>query len=97
MKKSDGVYRFRLYVAGDAQNSATARANLTAICKASLADRHDIEVVDVLDDPGRAFADRIFMTPTLVRLSPGPVRTIVGTLSDTEKVLTAMGLSALAA
>jgi circadian clock protein KaiB len=36
------------------------------------------------------------MTPTLVRLAPAPVRRIVGTLSQTEAVLIALGLDATA-
>jgi circadian clock protein KaiB len=85
-------YRFRLYVAGDAQNSAQALANLKVICREHLRDRHTIEVVDVFREPERALADGIFMTPTLVRLSPHPVRRIVGTLSQSQPVLHALGL-----
>ena len=86
-------YRFRLYVAGDAPNSAQAVANLTELCRARLPDRHEIEVVDVLRYPKRALADRILMTPTLVKLSPSPARKIVGSLSQTQPVLQALGLA----
>lgn len=86
------VYRFRLYVAGDAPNSARAMANLTALCKELLAGRHEIDVVDVFQNPERALADEIYMTPTLVRLAPTPVRKIVGSLNDTLAVLHALGL-----
>jgi circadian clock protein KaiB len=41
--------------------------------------------------------DRIFMTPTLVKLAPGPVARIVGTLSQTDLVLQVLGLEDLAA
>jgi circadian clock protein KaiB len=86
------LFKFRLYVAGDAQNSAQAIANLTALCRAHLPDRHEIEIVDVIRDPNRALADRILMTPTLVKLAPSPARRIVGTLSQTQPVLQALGL-----
>ena len=89
------LFKFRLYVAGDALNSAQARANLAALCQAHLAGRHEIEVVDVFREPKRALADGIFMTPTLVKLAPLPVRTIVGTLSQTQTVLQALGLQAI--
>ena len=91
------MFKFRLYVAGDAPNSAQARANLDAICRSYLPDWHDIEVVDVLREPKRALDDRILMTPTLVKLSPSPSRRIVGTLSQREPVLQALGLEASAA
>ena len=86
------VFQFCLYVAGDAQNSAHAHANLAALCREHLADRHEIDVVDVLLAPQRALIDGIFMTPTLVKLAPHPVRRIVGTLSQTQVVLQALGL-----
>jgi circadian clock protein KaiB len=91
--KAKGKYKFRLYVAGDAQNSAQAIANLTALCQSYLANRHDVEVVNVFRDPKRALADGIFMTPTLVKLAPAPSpRKIVGTLSQMQPVLEALGL-----
>lgn len=90
-------YKFRLYVAGDLLNSAQARANLAALCRTHLAGRHEIEVVDVFREPGRALADAIFMTPTLVKLAPLPLRTIVGTLNQTQIVLQALGLESDAA
>jgi circadian clock protein KaiB len=91
--KTKGKYKFRLYVAGDAQNSAQAIANLTALCQSYLANRHDVEVVNVFRDPKRALADGIFMTPTLVKLAPAPSpRKIVGTLSQIQPVLEALGL-----
>ena len=92
------LLKFRLYVAGDAHNSAQAVANLAALCGAHLLDRRDIEIVDVFREPKRALADGIFMTPTLVKLSPSPApRKIVGTLSQTQPVLQALGLETLAA
>lgn len=86
------IFKFRIYVAGDALNSTQALANLAALCKTHLPDRHQIEVVDVFKDPKRALADGIFMTPTLIKLAPSPVRRIVGTLSRAQTVLLALGL-----
>ncbi len=85
-------HRFRLYVADDALNSAQAQANLMALCRTYLADRYEIDLVDVFKEPQRALADGIFMTPTLIRLAPLPVRRIVGTLSQTAVVLRALDL-----
>jgi circadian clock protein KaiB len=90
------LFKFRLYVAGDAQNSAQAVANLSALCRTELPDRYQIEVVDVFREPQRALADGILMTPTLIKLAPAPVRRIVGTLSQTQPVLQALGLELLA-
>lgn len=87
------AFDFRLYIAGEAVNSAQALANLQALCRAHLAGRHTIEVVDVFCDPDRALADGIFMTPTLLRLAPAPCRKIVGTLSGTATLMQALDLA----
>lgn len=97
MKRAAAVepFKFRLYIAGDAQNSVQAVANLGALCRTYLPDRYEIEVVNVFQAPERALADGIFMTPALIKLAPTPVRRIVGTLSQTLPVLHALGLQAV--
>lgn len=90
-------FKFLLYVAGDTQNSALAVANLNSLCRSNLVDRYDIEIVDVFREPKRALADGIFMTPTLVKLTPVPVRKIVGTLNQMQTVLQSLGLESIAA
>lgn len=86
------VFKFRLYVAGNAQNSLLAKVNLRALCETYLAECHEIEVIDVFRDQKRALEDHIFMTPTLLKLAPAGERRIVGTLSQTQAVLVALGL-----
>jgi circadian clock protein KaiB len=87
-----GKYRFRLYVTGDTPNSVQAQDNLIALCRMHLPDRFEIEVVDVLAAPMLALADNVLMTPTLLKLSPAPVRRIVGALSQMQIVLHTLGL-----
>jgi len=91
------LYKFRLYIAGDTQNSAHAVANLNTLCRARLPQRHNIEIVNVFREPKRALADGIFMTPTLIKLLPLPSLRIVGTLSHMPTVLQALGLEPSAA
>ena len=88
------IFKFRLYIAGDTQNSIIALANLSALCDSRLPKCHKIEVVDVLREPKRALAEGIFMTPTLVKLAPAPVQRIVGTLEHLDRVLEVVGLRA---
>lgn len=85
-------FSFTLFVAGDAPNSVRAIANLGTFCRDYLDERYAIEIVDVFLEPKRALAEGIFMTPTLVALTPPPVRRIVGTLSQLQIVLQALGL-----
>lgn len=86
------IFVFRLYVAGNAPNSLKAIDNLTKLCETHLPDRHEIEIVDICVDPGRALDEVIYMTPTLISVSPYPGHRIVGTLSNTEPILQILGL-----
>jgi circadian clock protein KaiB len=89
---SSQTYGFRLYVTGNAPNSVRAIANLTELCERHLPGRHRIEVIDLLREPRRALADRIMITPTLVKSSPGEEVRIVGSLSDHAVILLSLGL-----
>ncbi len=90
------IFRFRLYVAGDTQNSIQALANLKKFCQVYLPDSYEIEVLDVFKESCQTLEDGIFMTPTLVKLSPFPMIKIVGTLSQSNIILQALGLDTLA-
>ena len=87
-----GPFVFRLYVVDEGPSSTRAIANLSAICKNHLPDNHQIEIVDLLEDPRRVLSDHILATPTLIKLSPAPVRKIIGDLGEEAKVLLALGL-----
>jgi circadian clock protein KaiB len=92
---SDGQtapFWLRLYIVGRAPNSTRAIANLQAISDQFLSGRCRVEIIDVLDDPRRALADGILVTPTLVKLTPLPVQKIVGNLTDHARVCFALGL-----
>lgn len=84
-----GVMALRLYVAAGAPNSERALANLDAIREKYL-DVCNIEVIDVFEAPERALADDVLVTPTLLRVSPLPVRRIIGDLSQVERVVRAL-------
>ncbi len=86
------VWELRLYVANRAPRSVTALANLKRICAEHLEDRHDIEVVDLAENPQLAAGDQIIALPTLVRKVPPPTRKIIGDLSNTERVLFGLNL-----
>jgi circadian clock protein KaiB len=77
----------RLYIAGNAPNSVSAISNVKAICDEHFASQHELEIVDLLENPLRALADGVIVTPTLLKLLPLPVGRVIGNLSDTNQVL----------
>lgn len=83
----EDLITLRLYVAGQTPKSVTALANLKRVCEQHLPGRYVIEVIDLLQQPDRARADQIVAIPTLVRTLPEPVRKVIGTLADAERVL----------
>jgi len=83
----------RLYVVSGAPNSIAARANLGAILNRLAQDSYTLEVVDCISNPHRALAEGVFVTPTLLKLSPEPTQTIVGSLANRDGVVAALGLS----
>ena len=85
-------YNLRLYVAGQTPKSLSAIANLQRLCEDHLAGRYVIEVIDLLKTPQLAEGDQIVAVPTLVRHLPPPLKRIIGTLSDTERVLVGLDL-----
>jgi circadian clock protein KaiB len=86
------TWHFRLYVAGQSPRSLTALLNLHALCHAYLRPGYQVDVIDLLDDPGRAAVDQVLAIPTLVRLSPAPRLRVVGDLTDVERVVQVLGL-----
>jgi circadian clock protein KaiB len=83
----------RLYVAGQTPKCMRAFANLKRICEQHLANRYQIEMIDLLQDPALARGDEILAVPTLVRRVPVPVKKIIGDLSNTERVLAGLNVS----
>jgi circadian clock protein KaiB len=80
----------RVYVAGDAPNSARARANLRRILHDVDPSQYRLEVIDCLAEPLRTLDDGVLVTPTLVRVGPPPTQTVVGTLSALDRVADAL-------
>jgi circadian clock protein KaiB len=85
-------WQLRLYVTDQTRKSRTAFANLTKVCETHLKGRYRITVIDLLKQPQLAKGDQILAVPTVVRKLPNPVRTIIGDLSDLERVLVGLDL-----
>ncbi len=82
----------RLFVTGQTARSIKAVENLQRLCERYLPHGHEIEIVDVLQRPDLAEAEKVMATPTLIRKVPLPKRRIIGDLSDWSRVLSALGL-----
>lgn len=86
------TWELRLYVAGTTPKSVAAFRNIEQLCEEHLAGLYHIEVIDLMKNPQLAQTDQIVAVPTLVRNRPSPTRKIIGTLSNTERVLGALDI-----
>ena len=88
------LWQLRLYVMDSTPKSVAAFSNLKKFCETHLKSRYRITVIDLLKHPHLAKGDQILAIPTVVRRLPKPVRTLIGNLSDTERVLIGLDLRA---
>jgi circadian clock protein KaiB len=86
------AWELRLYVAGATPKSVAAFRNIEQLCEQHLAGLYHIEVIDLMKNPQLAQTDQIVAVPTLVRNRPSPTRKIIGTLSNTDRVLGALDI-----
>ena len=93
-RRAAKLWQLRLYVTDSAPQSLTAFANLKKFCESNLKGRYRITVIDLLKQPHLAKGDQILAVPTVVRRLPKPVRTLIGNLSDTKRVLVGLDLRA---
>ena len=83
---------FKLFVTGISPNSARAIVNAKAICERFLADRYELEIIDIYKQPELAFLEDIIAVPVLIKKFPLPEERLIGDLSDLEMVLKGLDL-----
>jgi circadian clock protein KaiB len=86
------LWQLRLYVMDQTPKSLMAFSNLKKFCETHLQGRYRIRVIDLVKQPHLAKGDQILAIPTVVRKLPKPARTIIGSLSDVDRVLVGLDL-----
>jgi circadian clock protein KaiB len=80
-------HKFILFVSGMSVKSLKAIENINKICDTYLSGNFDLKIIDVYKHPHLATEYQIIGLPTLIKINPMPNRTIIGDLSETDKVL----------
>lgn len=80
-------YILRLFVSGHSPTTTEALTTLHCLLEQKLSDSYTLKVVDIMKHPEQAELNQISATPTLVRLSPKPVRRIVGEWENWDRIL----------
>jgi circadian clock protein KaiB len=86
------TYMLKLYVTGTTPRSMRAIDNIKKICEEHLKGRYRLEVIDIYQQPELAAKEQLVVAPTLIRKLPLPLRTFIGDLSETEKILVGLDL-----
>lgn len=85
-------YELKMYVTGASPNSARAISNIKNICDTHLTGMYDLEIIDIYQEPLKAETAQVIALPMLVKLNPLPLKRLIGDMSDTKKVIRALGL-----
>jgi circadian clock protein KaiB len=85
-------YVLCLFVTGATPNSMRAITNIKEICEVHLKGNYSLEIIDVYQQADIAKREQLVALPMLLRKQPLPEKRLIGDLSDTTKVLNALGL-----
>lgn len=83
----------QLFISGMSPKSMEAIENIKRLCAEYLKDTYELEIIDIYKNPEITLEQHIVFSPSLIKHSPLPKKILIGTLSDTEKVIKALGIS----
>ena len=86
-------WHLKLYIAGWTASSMAALATVKSLEAEYFPEGSIVEVVDLIERPEIGVRDNVLGIPMVVKVSPAPVRRIVGNLSDIPKTLKILGFS----
>jgi circadian clock protein KaiB len=90
---TDDKLFLQLYVSGMSPKSMEAIENIKRLCNEHLNEAFELEIIDIYMHPEVLAEQHIVFSPSLIKKLPLPKKTLVGTLSDTEKVIKALGIT----
>jgi circadian clock protein KaiB len=76
-KRAGSKFRLKLYVTGPTARSTRAIANLKTLCNEHLQGRYELEIIDIFQQPDKAYSEQIIAAPTLVRHLTLPLRRVI--------------------
>ncbi|NJK56656.1 MAG: circadian clock protein KaiB [Pleurocapsa sp. SU_5_0] len=80
-------YNLRLFISSAHDRAEKTLSNLHQLLEERLTNPYSLKVIDVAKNPEQAVIHQVLTTPTLIRVSPEPIKRIVGQLDDISRVL----------
>jgi circadian clock protein KaiB len=87
-----GSYVLSLFVTGSTPKSLRAIQNIRALCDEWLDGCYELKVIDIYQHPELVKPEQIVVTPTLIKKLPLPLRTLIGDLSNKDRLLLALDI-----
>ncbi len=84
--------KLSLYVSGMSPKSMQAIENIKQLCDEHLKDAFELEIIDIYKNPEIAAEQQIVFSPSLIKTLPSPRKILIGNLSDSAKVIKALGI-----
>lgn len=91
--KAEDKLTLQLYVSGMSPKSMQAIENVKRLCDEYLEDDFELDIIDIYKNPEAAIEQHIVFSPSLIKRFPLPRKTLIGVLSDTEKVIKTLGIT----
>lgn len=79
-------YVFHLFISSDNPGVEQTLSNIHQLLEERLANSYTLKIIDVAKSPEQAEIHRITTIPTLIRVSPKPIRRIIGQFDDIPRI-----------
>jgi len=73
--------------------SMEAIENIKRLCDEHLNDAFELQIIDLYKNPELASDQQIVFSPSLIKRLPLPKKVLIGTFSDTEKVIKGLSIT----
>lgn len=81
------VYTLHLFISSEDVTAEQTLGNIHQLLERCLTKPYTLKVIDLAKNREAAATHQVWLTPTLVKVKPLPVRKIVGELNDIEKIV----------
>jgi circadian clock protein KaiB len=86
-ERVDEVYSLHLFISSEDKSAEQTLANIHQLLENGLTKPYTLKIIDITKNREAAATQQVWLTPTLIKVQPQPVRKIVGDLDDIEKII----------
>ena len=86
------MYLLKIYVSDLSPYVQASVDKLKKYLDENCPQQYVIEIIDIMENPHLASEDNIYVTPTIVKKLPPPVKKMIGSISNIQKIAVALEL-----